>query len=168
MLLCLISIFYASIKQMSGESFSVVLLFPICFISFSFSLYFYLKLNKNYKKIILYFALIVLLIMSPFVGIKFYNYALKEPSCLISEIISAKKITKLDGDITDYIKSDILETIKLKNAEYLKSQGFSVNLQNGRINAFFKGVVKKQNFKISIIIKNNEVQIIVFSGYNAL
>ena len=52
--------------------------------------------------------------------------------------------------------------------EYLKSQGFSVNLQNEQINAFFKGAVKRQNLKISIIIKNDEVKVIAFSGYNAL
>lgn len=105
--------------------------------------------------------------MLPFIGIKFYNYAFKEPSYLIGEIISAKKISNLDGNITKYIKPQILENIKSHNLEYLKSQGFSINSQNQKINAFFKGIVKKQNFKILITIENNEVQIIAFSGYNA-
>ena len=153
---------------MNQEPFSVFLLFPICLILFLFSLYFYLKQNQHTKKQMLCFALIAILIISPFIGVKFYNYAIKEPSYLIGEIILAKKMSKSDGDITKYINSQILNTIKSQNLEYLKSQGFSVNLQNGQINAFFKGVVKRQNLKISIIIKNDEVKVIAFSGYNAL
>ena len=165
--LFLIVVFYTLIK-MNQEPFSVFLLFPICLILFLFSLYFYLKQNQRAKKQMLCFALIAILIISPFIGVKFYNYAIKEPSYLIGEIILAKKMSKSDGNITKYINSQILNTIKSQNLEYLKSQGFSVNLQNGQINAFFKGVVKRQNLKISIIIKNDEVKVIAFSGYDAL
>ena len=126
--LFLIVVFYALIKHTNQEPFSVFLLFPICLILFLFSLYFYLKQNQRAKKQMLCFALIMILIISPFIGVKFYNYAIKEPSYLISEI----------------------------------------NLQNEQINAFFKCVVKRQNLKISIIIKNDEVKVIAFSGYNAL
>lgn len=166
--LFLIVVFYTLIKHTNQEPFSVFLLFPICLILFLFSLYFYLKQNQRAKKQMLCFALIMILIISPFIGVKFYNYAIKEPSYLIGEIILAKKMSKSDGDITKYINSQILNTIKSQNLEYLKSQGFSVNLQNEQINAFFKGVVKRQNLKISIIIKNDEVKVIAFSGYNAL
>ena len=165
--LCLIAIFYAIIKQINGEFFGFFLLFPICIILFLFSLYFYFNQDYNSKKQMRYFALIAILIMLPFIGIKFYNYAFKEPSYLIGEIISAKKISNLDGNITKYIKPQILENIKSHNLEYLKSQGFSINSQNQKINACFNGIVKNHNFKILITIENNEVQIIAFSGYNA-
>jgi len=86
----------------------------------------------------------------------------------VGEIILAKKISNSDGNITKYLKPQLIQTIKSQNLDYLKSQGFSVNSQSERTSAFFKDIVKKQNFAISIIIENGNVEVLVFSGYNAL
>ena len=159
LLLCLISFFYAVFMQLSGNFFAI-LYYPISAIFFLFSLYFYFKQDKKTKRQMVGFALIFVFIVLPFVGVKFYNYAFKELSYLVSEIILAKKISNSDGNITKYLKPQVIQTIK--------SQGFSVNSQDKRTSAFFKGIVKRQNFAISIIIENDNVEVLAFSGYNAL
>ncbi|MDA3076246.1 hypothetical protein OFO12_02540 [Campylobacter sp. JMF_04 NA10] len=131
-------------------------------------MYFYFKLEEKSKKQMIGFVLIFIFIVLPFVGVKFYDYAFKEPSYLVGEIILAKKISNSDGNITKYLKPQVIQTIKSQNLDYLKSQGFSVNSQSERTSAFFKGVVKRRNFAISIIIENDKVEVLAFSGYNAL
>ncbi|MDA3086210.1 hypothetical protein OFO27_06660 [Campylobacter sp. CS_ED1] len=167
LLLCFISFFYAVFMQLSGNFFAI-LYYPISAIFFLFSLYFYFKQDKKTKRQMVGFALIFVFIVLPFVSVKFYNYAFKEPSYLVGEIILAKKISNSDGNITKYLKPQVIQTIKSQNLDYLKSQGFSVNSQSERASAFFKGVIKRRNFAISIIIENDKVEVLAFSGYNAL